>query len=101
MTNHKVGAEDSVSIQQENRGKLDSKKKLKKVRSIRLQRLSKGGKPQHDNLSILSSVTREGSEEQTPVEMTDASPSYMKGTTSSSHSKDGFQVSFLILKSDC
>ncbi|XP_057438006.1 calmodulin binding protein PICBP-like [Lotus japonicus] len=97
MTNQKVGAEDSVSIQQENRGKLDSKKKLKKVRSIRLQRLSKGGKPQHDNLSILSSVTTEGSEEQTPIEMADASPSYMKGTTSSSHAKDGFQSSQRVL----
>lgn len=90
---------ESVSSQPENRGRLESKKKLKKVRSIRLVRLpskrssTRGGRPQYDPLSI-DTKSLEGP---TPIEMADASPNYMKAT-SSSHAKDSFQVSFLILK---
>lgn len=99
MINQKVQNEGSYS------GKLESKKKLKKVRSIRLARLSsmrsstatRGGKNQYDNLSILSSDETESLEQPTPIEVVDASPNYMKGT-SSSHAKDNFQVILLILK---
>ncbi|KAK7284068.1 hypothetical protein RJT34_18805 [Clitoria ternatea] len=79
------GIEESVSIQAENRGRLEFKKKLKKVRSIRLVRLSS-----------MRSSTREGKAQygteslEIPIEMGDASPNYMKGT-SSSHAKDSFQ----------
>jgi U3 small nucleolar ribonucleoprotein component len=63
---------------------------MKKVRSMKLQRLSSRGrrKPQHDyKFPILSSVGT--------IEMADASPNYMKGTSSSSsHAKDSFQVLF-------
>ena len=91
--------EDSVPSQQENRGRLESKKKLKKVRSIRLHRLSsmrsstRRGRSQHENLPILSSIGTESSEGPAPIEMSDASPHYMKGT-SSSHAKESFQVKF-------
>ncbi|GAU17919.1 hypothetical protein TSUD_330430 [Trifolium subterraneum] len=80
-----IEADESVSSHQENRGKFESKKKMKKVRSMKLQRLSsRGRKPQHDyKFSILSSVGT--------VEVADASPNYMKGT-SSSHAKDSFQI---------
>jgi hypothetical protein len=84
-----IEAEESVSSHQENRGKFESKKKMKKVRSMKLQRLSsRGRKSQNDHkFSILSSVGT--------VEMADASPNYMKGTSSSSsHAKDSFQVLF-------
>jgi hypothetical protein len=84
-----VEAEESVSSHQENRGKFESKKKMKKGRSMKLQRLSsRGRKSQNDHkFSILSSVGT--------VEMADASPNYMKGTSSSSsHAKDSFQVLF-------
>ncbi|KAK7336494.1 hypothetical protein VNO77_17036 [Canavalia gladiata] len=90
------GAKESISKQPENRGRLESKKKAKKVKSIRLVRLSsmrsfsRGMKPRHDNLSILSFVGTESLEGPTPIEMADASPSYMKAT-SSSHARDGFQ----------
>lgn len=97
MINQKAQNEGSYS------GKLESKKKLKKVRSIRLARLSsirsstRGGKNQYDNLSILSSDETQSLEQPTPIEVVDASPNYMKGT-SSSHAKDNFQVILLILK---
>ncbi|RDX92636.1 hypothetical protein CR513_25191, partial [Mucuna pruriens] len=86
---------DYAESQTGNRGRLESKKKLKKVRSIRLVRLpskrsSTRGKPLYDNLSILSSVDTECLERPTPLEMADASPNYMKGT-SSSHAKDSLQ----------
>jgi len=90
------GTDESVSSQPENR-RLESKKKLKKVRSIRLVRLpskrsSARGRPQYDHhLSILSSVSTENLEGVTPPDMADASPHYMKGT-SSSHAKDSVQV---------
>ncbi|KAL5059246.1 hypothetical protein RYX36_030850 [Vicia faba] len=74
--------------------KLESKKKLRKVRSMKkLQRLSsRGRKPQYDHsLSIISSAGSESSQHQTPIEVTDASPNYMKAT-SSSHAKDSFQI---------
>ncbi|TKY62673.1 calmodulin binding [Spatholobus suberectus] len=89
------GTDESVCSQPENR-RLESKKKLKKMRSIRLLRLpskrstTRGGRPQYDNLSILSSVDTESLERPTPIEMADASPNYMKAT-SSSHAKDSFQ----------
>ncbi|XP_014489767.1 interaptin [Vigna radiata var. radiata] len=88
------GTDESVSSQSENR-RLESKKKLKKVRSIRLVRLpskrsSIRGRPQYDHLSILSSVSTENLEGVTPLDMADASPHYMKGT-SSSHAKDSVQ----------
>ncbi|KAL9331526.1 hypothetical protein ACSQ67_001136 [Phaseolus vulgaris] len=89
------GTDESVSSQPENR-RLESKKKLKKVRSIRrLVRLpSKGsstrGRPQYDHLSIPSSVSTDNLEGVTPLDMADASPHYMKGT-SSSHAKDSVQ----------
>jgi len=92
------GTDESVSSQPENR-RLESKKKLKKVRSIRrLVRLpSKGsstrGRPQYDHLSIPSSVSTDNLEGVTPLDMADASPHYMKGT-SSSHAKDSVQVIF-------
>ncbi|XP_045798037.1 calmodulin binding protein PICBP [Trifolium pratense] len=82
-----IEADESVSSHQENRGKFESKKKMKKVRSMKLQRLSsRGRKSQHDHkFSILSSVGT--------VEVADASPNYMKGTSSSSsHAKDSFQI---------
>jgi hypothetical protein len=56
---------------------------------MKLQRLSsRGRKPQHDHkFPILSSVGT--------VEIADASPNYMKGTSSSSsHAKESFQVLF-------
>ncbi|KAL5154813.1 Calmodulin binding protein PICBP [Glycine soja] len=89
---------ESVSSQPENRGRLESKKKLKKVRSIRLVRLpskrssTRGGRPQYDPLSI-DTKSLEGP---TPIEMADASPNYMKAT-SSSHAKDSFQNTERIL----
>ncbi|WJX78287.1 hypothetical protein P8452_61526 [Trifolium repens] len=82
-----VEAQESVSSHQENRGKFESKKKMKKVKSMKLQRLSsRGRKPQHDHkFPILSSVGT--------VEIADASPNYMKGTSSSSsHAKESFQI---------
>ncbi|KAJ1404166.1 Calmodulin-binding domain, plant [Sesbania bispinosa] len=90
------GAEESVSSQPERTGRLESKKKIKKVRSIRLHRLSsmrsstRGWKPHDDNLSILSSDGTESSGHPTSIGMADGSPNYMKAT-SSSHAKDGFQ----------
>ncbi|KAL2320695.1 hypothetical protein Fmac_029664 [Flemingia macrophylla] len=72
------------------RGRLEPKKKLKKVRSIRLLRLpskrssARGVRSQYDNLSILSSIGTES------LEMPDASPNYMKAT-SSSHAKDSLE----------
>lgn len=97
-------AESVASSQPGNRGRLESMKKLKKLRSIRLVRLpskrssTRGGRYQHDNnLSILSSIDTESLEGPTPIEMADASPNYMKAT-SSSHAKDSFQVSLLILE---
>lgn len=92
--------DESVSNQPENIEKFESRKKLNKVRSMKLQRLrssSRGRrKPQYDNLSILSSlVGTETSEQPTLIEVTDASPNYMKATTSS-HAKDSFQVIFFI-----
>lgn len=87
---------ESVASQSGNRGRLESMKKVKKVRSIRLVRLpskrsfTRGGRHQHDNLSIFSSVDTESLEGSTSVEMADASPNYMKAT-SSSHAKDSFQ----------
>ncbi|KAK7396202.1 hypothetical protein VNO78_17036 [Psophocarpus tetragonolobus] len=87
--------DESVSNQPENR-RVESKKKLKKVRSIRLVRLpskrssTRGGRPQYDNLSILSSVDTQSLEGPTPLDLADASPNYMKAT-SSSHAKDGLQ----------
>ncbi|XP_058737858.1 calmodulin binding protein PICBP-like [Vicia villosa] len=92
MINQKAEIESQLLI--ENRGKLESKKKLKKIRSMKkLQRLSsRGRKPQYDHsLSIISSVGSESSLHQTPIEVTDASPNYMKAT-SSSHAKDSFQI---------
>ncbi|XP_027350083.1 calmodulin binding protein PICBP-like isoform X2 [Abrus precatorius] len=90
------GTKESISSLPENRGRLESKRKLKKVRSIRLGRLSsmrsstRRGKPQYDDLIILSSVGTESLEGPTPIDMADASPNYMKAT-SSSHAKDSFQ----------
>ncbi|XP_050911278.1 calmodulin binding protein PICBP isoform X2 [Lathyrus oleraceus] len=62
----------------------------------KLQRLSsrgRGRKPQYDlhSLSTISSVDSETSQHQTPIEVTDSSPNYMKAT-SSSHAKDSFQI---------
>lgn len=70
---------ESVSSNQE---KLESKKKMKKVRSMKLQRLSsRGRKPQYDHKVRTTEMVEE------------ASPNYMKAT-GSSHAKDGFQVMF-------
>lgn len=97
MINQKAEIESQPLI--ENIGKFESKKKLKKVRSMKkLQRLSsrgRGRKPQYDlhSLSTISSVDSETSQHQTPIEVTDSSPNYMKAT-SSSHAKDSFQVVF-------
>ncbi|KAL1312489.1 hypothetical protein HN51_039099 [Arachis hypogaea] len=89
--------EDSLSFQHESIGRLGSGKKLKKMRSIRFPRFSsmrstnRRGKSKHENLSILSSFATESSEmPTTPIEMSDSSPHYMKGT-SSSHAKESFQ----------
>lgn len=86
-----LGSEESVFNQPEKKGKWESKKKLKKVRSIRLHRLSS-----------MRSSTRGGtecSEQPSPIEVADASPNYMKATTCSD-AKDSFQVSLLILKTE-
>ncbi|MED6184708.1 hypothetical protein PIB30_050084 [Stylosanthes scabra] len=90
--------EDSVSFHQENIGRLGSVKRLKKMRSIRLHRLSsmrstnRRGKSKHENLSILSSFATESSEMPiASIQISDSSPHYMKGT-SSSHAKESFQI---------
>ncbi|CAJ1913779.1 unnamed protein product [Sphenostylis stenocarpa] len=79
------GTDESVSTQQESR-RLESKKKLKKVRSIRLVRLPSKrsftrGRPQYDHLSFLSTVSTESSEGQTPLDMADASPRKVSART--------------------
>ncbi|CAK8543136.1 unnamed protein product [Lathyrus sativus] len=95
MINQKAEIESQPLI--ENRGKLESKKKLTKVRSMKkLHRLSsrgRGRKPlyDHHSLSVISSLASESSQHQTPIEVTDSSPNYMKAT-SSSHAKDIFQI---------
>ena len=75
----------SVSSNPQDEGGLESKKKLRGVRSIRLIRLSslrsstKGCKSHNENIDS---------------QMLDESPNYMKAT-SSSHAKESFQASFL------
>ena len=77
--------ESSVSSSPQDESGLESKKKLRGVRSIRLIRLSsmrsstKGSKSHNENIDS---------------QMLDASPNYMKAT-SSSHAKESFQASFL------
>nr|KYP47991.1 hypothetical protein KK1_030349 [Cajanus cajan] len=71
------------------RGRLESRKKLRPIRLVRLpsKRSSTRGvrmRPQYDNLSIVSSIGTES------LELADASPNYMKAT-SSSHAKDSLE----------
>ncbi|KAJ7972164.1 Calmodulin-binding domain [Quillaja saponaria] len=75
-----------------NRGGLQPRKNLKKVRSIKLSRLSsirsssRGTISQTDQLPILLSVETENSGQSTPNAMSDASPNYTKATSSSQNS---------------
>ncbi|XP_028761441.1 calmodulin binding protein PICBP [Neltuma alba] len=84
--------ESSVSSNLQDGGRLEPKKKLKGLRSIRLQRLSsmrssiKGPKSRNENIDSQSSGRHSS------VVMSDASPNYMKATNSS-HSKESFQSS--------
>ncbi|KAI9121706.1 hypothetical protein K1719_008739 [Acacia pycnantha] len=82
----------SVSSNPQDGGRLEPRKKLKGLRSIRLLRLSsmrsstKGPKSRNENIDSQSSG------QHSSVEMSDASPNYMKAT-SSSHAKESFQSS--------
>lgn len=84
--------ESSVSSNPQDGGRSEPKKKLKGLRSMRLLRLSsvrssiKGPKSRYENIDSQSS------ERPSSVEMSDASPNYMKAT-SSSHAKESFQGS--------
>lgn len=97
MINQKVETEASFSNNYAKSESVAGKKKLKKVRSIRLLRFpsmrssSGGRRSQYENLYMLSSVATETSNQPTPIQMSDSSPNYMKGT-SSSHAKESFQI---------
>ncbi|KAI4300851.1 hypothetical protein L6164_034181 [Bauhinia variegata] len=90
--------EDPVSSEPEKNGRWEPKIKLKKLRSIRIYRVSSIGSStrsaKYRSLAspMASSVDTENSERRNPIEMSDASPHYMKGT-SSSHAKESFQSS--------
>ncbi|KAK4272475.1 hypothetical protein QN277_021029 [Acacia crassicarpa] len=82
----------SVSSNPQEGGRLEPMKKLKGLRSIRLLRLlsmrssNKGPKSRNENIDSQSPG------QHSSVEMSDASPNYMKAT-SSSHAKESFQSS--------
>lgn len=81
-----------------NKGGKEMKKKVKRLRSIKLPRLpslkltTRQAKVQSDCLSVLFSDAAT-SQQSTPMEMSDASPNYMKTTTCSNAKKERLQAS--------